>query len=256
MTPAQAERVLRDARRSRRLVAPFTDTDPDLDEQWGYAVQDLDRRHRTRVGERVLGVKLGLTSLAKQQRMGVGQPIVGFLTDAMQVRPDDLPSRLAGWSQPRLEPEIAFRTAHDLAAPLSLGQVAHAVDAVTVAVEIIDSRYAGYRFRLPDVVADSTSAAGYLLGPFVPLTRPDDLSEIPCELEVDGQVVHTATGAAILGHPLRALVHLSRHLAERGQTLPAGSVVLAGALTDAVPLVAGASYVARMGRLGTLTVEA
>ena len=256
MTPTEAERVLRHARRSRRLVAPFTDTDPDLDEHWGYDVQDLDRQHRTQVGERVLGAKLGLTSLAKQQRMGVAQPIVGFLTDAMLVTPDDLPSRLAGWSQPRIEPEIAFRTARDLAVPLSLGQVAHAVDAVTVAAEVIDSRYADFRFRLPDVVADSTSAAGYLLGPFVPLPRPDDLGDIPCELEVDGQVVHTATGAAILGHPLLAVVHLSRHLAERGQTLPAGSVVLAGALTDAVPLVAGSSYVVRMGRLGTLTLDA
>lgn len=255
MTPVEAERTLRDARLSRRLLTPFTDVDPDLDERWGYDVQDLDRQQRVRAGEQVRGAKLGLTSVAKQQRMGVAQPIVGFLTDAMEVTASAVAGRLTGWTQPRIEPEIAFRTAHDLSAPLTLAEAARAVDAVTVAAEVIDSRYVDYRFLLPDVVADSTSAAGYLLGRFAPLARPDDLSGVPCELEVDGRVRHTATGAAILGQPLLALVHLSRHLAERGETLPSGSVVLAGALTDAVPLVAGRSYVVRMGDLGTLTVE-
>lgn len=138
---------------------------------------------------------------------------------------------------------------------MTLAEAGRVVEGVTVAAEVIDSRYAGYRFRLPDVVADNTSAAGYLLGPFTRLADLDNLVDGPGELLVNGEVVHAATGAAILGHPLRALVRLSEHLASLGQALPGGSVVLAGALTDAVPLAHGNRYTIRMGTLGELPVE-
>ena len=256
MTPGDAEAVLRAARTDRRTLTPFSDAEPTLDEQWGYAVQAADRARREASGEDVVGAKLGLTSAAKQQRMGIAQPIVGFLTDVMRVDADALAQAAQAWAQPRIEPEIAFVTSQPLSSPLSLTEAARAVDGVTVAAEVIDSRYVGYRFRLPDVVADNTSAAGYLIGTLSHLPDLDDLVNVHCELEVDGEVVHAATGEAILGHPLRALVHLSEHLARHGQTLPAGSLVLAGALTDAVPLAAGSRYAVRMGRLGTLTTTA
>lgn len=256
MTPGDAEAVLRAARTDRRTLTPFSDAEPTLDEQWGYAVQAADRARREASGEDVVGAKLGLTSAAKQQRMGIAQPIVGFLTDVMRVDADALAQAAQAWAQPRIEPEIAFVTSQPLSSPLSLTEVARVVEGVTVAAELLDSRYVGYRFRLPDVVADNTSAAGYLIGTLSHLPDLDDLVAVHCELEVDGEVVHAATGEAILGHPLRALVHLSEHLARHGQTLPAGSLVLAGALTDAVPLAAGSRYAVRMGRLGTLTTTA
>lgn len=256
MTPAAAEAALRVARGARRTVAPFTDDDPRLDEQWGYDVQSLDRARRLGSGETVIGAKLGLTSAAKQQRMNVDQPIVGFLTDVMRFEAGPLGRAVAGWAQPRIEPEIAFVTARAISAPLTPAEAARAVDGVCVAAEVIDSRYDGYRFRLPDVVADNTSAAGFLVGPLATPAALDDLAQVRCVLEVDGCVVHEATGAAILGHPLRALVHLSDHLARHGQTLPAGSLVLAGALTDAVPLRGGSRYTIRMSGLGTLSVGA
>lgn len=254
MRPEDAAASLRAARGSRRPVAPFTDADPALDAAWGYGVQDLDRQQRLAAGERVVGAKLGLTSEAKQQRMNVAEPIVGFLTDVMRVEESSLAAGLGRWIQPRIEPEIAFVTGQDISGPLTLAEAARAVDAVTVAAEVIDSRYDGYRFRLPDVVADNTSAAGLLTGPLVGPDDLDALVDLTCELEVDGRVVHAATGAAILGHPLLAVVHLATHLAQQGQTLPAGSLVLAGALTDAVPLVAGSSYVIRMDMLGALSL--
>jgi 2-oxo-3-hexenedioate decarboxylase len=256
MRAAEAEATLRAARQARRTVAPFTDAEPALGEEWGYDVQALDRGQRVGAGERVVGAKLGLTSAAKQQRMNVDRPIVGFLTDAMRVEPDSLPTAAERWAQPRIEPEIAFVTSRTISSPLTPEDARRVVDAVTVAAEVIDSRYDGYRFRLPDVVADNTSAAGFLLGPLSRMADPDDLARVRAEVEVDGEVVHAATGAAILGHPLRALVWLSGHLARHGQALPAGSVVLAGALTDAVPLVAGSRYLIRMGGLGTLSTGA
>lgn len=255
MRPADAEAALRAVRDARRTLTPFTDADPTLDERWGYDVQALDRTQRVGSGEIVIGAKLGLTSAAKQQRMNVNQPIVGFLTDTMRLEPESLAQAAQGWAQPRIEPEIAFITAHALSAPVTLAEAGRAVEAVTVAAEIIDSRYHDYRFRLPDVVADNTSAAGFIVGPLSRLPDLDDLARVRCEVDVDGRIVHTATGAAILGHPLHAIVWLSKHLALRGETLPGGSLILAGALTDAVPLLAGSHYTIRMDSLGTLSAR-
>ena len=256
MKPADAEAALRAARESHGHLAPFTDTHPHLDEAWGYTVQGLDRAHRLASGERVVGAKLGLTSRAKQTRMNVDQPVVGFLTDAMQVHPGRGAMDPRRWARPRIEPEIAFITATDLAEPVDLDRAHAAVESVAVAAEVIDSRFADFRFRLPDVLADNTSAAGFVVGPPRHLDGPDALVSLDCHLDVDDRIVHRATGAAILGHPLRALVRLSEHLARQGAILPAGSVVLAGALTDAVPLTPRSRYTIRMGPLGELTLEA
>lgn len=254
MRPADAEATLRAARTGRRTLAPFTDAEPTLDEQWGYDVQALDHAHRLELGERMVGAKLGLTSVAKQRRMNVDQPIVGFLTDAMRQEPAGLAGAVEAWAQPRIEPEIAFITGRPLSSPVTLDEAGRAIEAVTVAAEILDSRYDGYRFRLPDVVADNTSAAGYLLGPLASPSDLDGLARVRCRLEVDGTTVHQATGEAVLGNPLRSVVLLSEHLARHGQVLPAGALVLAGALTDAVPLVAGRRYTIWMDELGSLSV--
>ena len=249
---AAAARALREARAARAPRRPFTDTDPALDEAWGYRVQDLDRAERLAAGERLVGAKLGLTSRAKQRTMGVSQPVVGFLTDAMHLGADADQAVLARTAQPRVEPEIAFRLGRSLDRPLTPWTAERAIDAVAVAVEVIDSRYAGFGFRLPDVVADNTSAAGFLVGGWRHPREADDLATAGCVLSVDGTVAHTATGAAILGHPLRALVHLSEHLARRGECLPSGAIVLAGALTDAAPVRPGSVYRAEIRGLGAV----
>lgn len=224
MRPEEAARALASSRGERRTLTRFTESEPDLDEAWGLAVQDLDRAARLAAGERVTGAKLGLTSTPKQQTMGVHRPIVGFLTDAMAARAFDLDAL----AQPRIEPEIAFVLGADLA-----------VASVCVALEVLDSRFTGYKFGLADVLADNTSAAGYLLGP--PTALPHDLADREARWFVDDELRATTTPAAILGDPLAALTHLATHLGRRGEVLPAGSVVLAGAMTDAVPLLRGTS---------------
>lgn len=255
MSPEEAAALLRAARVEGRTLEPFTDTHADLDEAWGYAVQRLDLADRVRHGERPVGAKLGLTSEAKQQRMGVRRPVVGFLTDAMLL--PDGPVDAGRWVQPRVEPEIAFLTGRRIDRVLGPTEVASYVAGVGVAAEVLDSRWTGYRFRLPDVLADATSAAGFVLGAAV-----HDLGEVGApaalrgEVRVDGRVVERATGAAVLGDPLRALVLLSEHLAARGEALPEGSWVLAGALTDAVPLTAGHRYEVEVEALGAIRLDA
>lgn len=240
---------LREARRGRRTLERFTAQHPGLDEAWGLAVQDADRATRVAAGERVTGRKLGLTSVPKQRTMGVHQPIVGFLTDAMEVGAE---FRYDGLVQPRVEPEVAFVLARDLAAPLDRDDAAAVVAGVCVAVEVLDSRWTDYRFGLADVLADNTSAAGYLLGEPVPL--PDALAGRDARFEVDGRTVATTTPAAILGDPVLALVHLAAHLAVREESLPAGSVVLAGAMTDAVPLTPGTTVRAAVAGLPSVVL--
>ena len=246
---------LRDARVRRAAIAPFTDESGELNEAWGYDVQALDLQQRLSSGEQTVGLKLGLTSEAKQRRMGIDRPIVGFLTAPMLLSADSVAGHLAEWIQPRIEPEIAFTTSRPIAEALDLAGAIQVVASVGVAAEIIDSRFVGYRFRLPDVVADNTSAAGLLIGPMLPLDDPHALPTAACTVHVDGELVHQATGAAILGHPLEAVVRLSHHLARRGEVLPAGSVVLAGALTDAVPLQVGSKYDLEIEGLGRIEVR-
>lgn len=193
----------------------------------------------------MIGAKLGLTSEAKQLTMGVHQPIVGFLTDAM----DHV--ALNALAQPRVEPEVAFRLAVDLDRAITLGEVAEVVDAVAPALEILDSRWTGYRFRLADVLADNTSAAGFVVGDWVPLR---DARDAEARWLVDGDLVAITSPAAILGDPARAVVHLAEQLAARGETLPAGSVVLAGAMTDAVPVDGHASFRVEIAGLGAVSL--
>ncbi|OZD65488.1 2-keto-4-pentenoate hydratase [Rhodococcus sp. 06-1460-1B] len=245
---------LSQARRSGMTIEPFSDVDPSVDATWGYSVQDLDRQNRRANSENVIGAKLGLTTLAKQRRIGVDTPVVGFLTDAMMVEADRVSVELERWVQPRIEPEIAFVTARDISGPITRAEAAALVDFVTVGAEIIDSRFNDYRFGLADVISDNTSAAGLIVGPRHRLADIDDLSAVQCVVEVNGVDVREALGSAVLGDPLLSLVVLARHLADRGETLSAGSVVLAGALTDSVPLNTDCRYALRVESLGAVYV--
>jgi 2-oxo-3-hexenedioate decarboxylase len=255
VTPAQAAARLAEARHARTTLAPFTDTFEGLDETWAYAVQDADRHERLQRGERVIGAKLGLTSVAKQQRMGVDRPIVGFLTDRMLAPPEEIGGRMTEWAQPRIEPEIAFVTSRPIDSALDLDAVRAHIATVGVAAEVIDSRWSDYRFRLPDVVADNTSAAGIVIGASLPMDDVADMASLACTVSVDEQVLQEGTGAAILGDPLLAVQLLSYHLERCGEVLPAGSLVLAGALTDAVPLAPGHRYGLTIESLGEVLVD-
>jgi 2-oxo-3-hexenedioate decarboxylase len=173
------------------------------------------------------------------------------LTDAMRV-PDGGTVDLSRFIHPRIEPEVAFRLAVDVDPDAPGAEVADAVDAVAPALEIIDSRYRDFRFSLPEVVADNTSAAAFVIGAWVPLDG--DLGNRSVRMSVDGVEVEIGSTAAILGHPLRALGELTRMAARYGFVLRAGDVILAGAATAAVPF--GAALVqARVAGVGMVTVR-
>ncbi|MFI7101804.1 2-keto-4-pentenoate hydratase [Streptomyces sp. NPDC050161] len=226
-----------------------------LDE--AYRVQQLLIGRRLARGERISGVKLGFTSRTKAAQMGVFDVIFGRLTDGMRIADGDrIP--LGRYVHPRVEPEVAFRLGTDIGPGDDLDPES-AVDAVAPALEVIDSRYRDFRFTLQDVVADNTSASGYVLGPWTELADAGDLANRGVRLEIDGRTAETGSTAAILGHPLRAVHAAVRMARAQGHTLRAGSILLAGAATPAVALTPGTSVeatVTGLGRAGFTVGEA
>ncbi|MFF6886149.1 2-keto-4-pentenoate hydratase [Streptomyces sp. NPDC012421] len=245
-----AERLDAAARDARPLpsgTTGLTEAGPEGGTAAAYAVQEALVALRLARGERPTGVKLGFTSLAKMRQMGVADLIHGRLTDRMAV-PDGGRLDISGLIHPRVEPEIAFLLGAELTPG---GDPAAAVAGVAPALEVIDSRYDGFRFSLPEVIADNTSAAAYATGPWTrpeALGGPRALANLGVVLELDGRPAETGSTAAILGDPLRALAAAAR----LAGPLPAGTVILAGAATAAVPLPPGTHVRATVARLGAV----
>jgi 2-oxo-3-hexenedioate decarboxylase len=240
---ALAER-LDDAAHGARAVAQLSEPITLAD---AYEVQRLSIARRLARGERRTGMKMGFTSKAKMVQMGLSELIWGRLTDGMLV--DEAATiDIASYVHPRVEPEIAFLLARPLAGRVSLAEAAAAVGGVAPALEIIDSRYENFKFSLTDVVADNSSSSGYVIGAWSdPHT---DISNLGMLLEIDGRPVQIGSSAAILDHPLRSLVAAARLAAAAGETLEAGSVVMAGGATAAEALTRGCRVRLSVDKLG------
>ena len=224
-----------------------------LDVDAAYAVQTALVKRRLDRGERLVGLKMGLTSKAKMAQVGVDEVIWGRLTDVMRV-PDGGSVDVGDFIHPRVEPEVAFLLDRLPDPGEPVGSFTRAVRAVAPAIELIDSRYANFTFSLPDVVADNTSAAAFVVGPWSPV--PDGLDNLGVLLEIDGRVAQVGSTAAILGDPRRALDEGLRLAGRHGVRLRKGWVFLAGAATAAVPLRPGAHVRATVEKLGSASLKA
>lgn len=259
MSVVEAATTLFDRERFSRDGDPLTATWRTLGPGLAYAVQTETLRHRLADGQRITGVKLGLTSAARQRAMGVDAPLTGWLTDAMELD-HGMPVRLSRFIRPRAEPEIVFVMGRRLAGPGVTPEAALAcVAEVRAGIEVIDSRYRGFRstlpdVTLPDVIADNASSAGYRLG--TTALPPDalDLAAESCRLQIAGAPAGTAAGAAVLGDPARALALAANDLAARGHAIEAGWIVLTGGLHDAVRLTPGTHVRAAFTTLGTVSL--
>lgn len=252
----EAVTLLLGAEKSRTDRPPLTDDRPGLDLATAYRIQDEALRRRTAGGDRVVGVKLGLTSRAKQRRMGVDEPLTAWLTRSMVLGAGD-PVPMERLIHPRVEPEIVFVLGERLAGPgVTPESALAAVSEVRAGLEVIDSRYHDFRFTLPDVVADNASSAVFVVGSRV--LKPDDVDVVAehCDLLADGTVIDSATGEAVQGSPAAALALAANALGRRGHALEAGWTVLTGGMTDAVPLAPGGRVGARFASLGPVEVYA
>ena len=239
----------------RRDRAPFTDDWPELDLATGYEIQDRTLAMRLERGETLVGVKLGLTSRAKQQRMGVDVPLVAWLTDAMTLPAGD-PVPRSRLIHPRVEPEIVLVMGERLAGPgVTAVQAMAAVAAVYGGAEVIDSRYTDFRFTAGDVAADNASSGAFVTGPVGMAPGELDLALEGVLVEVNGEIVDSATGAAVQGHPGEALALAANDLASRGHAIEPGWLVLTGGMTDAVAAPPGASIAMHFTNLGSVFVS-
>lgn len=250
--PGDLAARLIEAADKRTGIAALTTTAGPFDVDTAYRVQDALIEDRVARGNSVVGAKLGLTSVAKQKQMNVDEPIYGWLTSDMALDVGQ-PLEVERFIQPRCEPEIAFLLGRDLAgAHVTAAHVLAATAAVFPAIDVLDSRYAGYSFTLPDVAADNASGAGFLVGGQGTSVDGIDLRLTGVVLEKNGQLLATASGAAVLGHPAASVAWLVRTLAARDRGLTAGQVVLSGALTAAVAVAPGDVITARYDRLGSI----
>jgi len=251
---ALAER-LENCQLQQQDTTKITDDYPDMDWEDAYAIQDEIRRRKVARGARVIGLKAGLTSHAKMKQMGVTTPVFGFMTDDYAV-PDGGECKVSELIHPKIEPEIAFVTKTELRGPgCHIGAVLAATDFVMPGMEVIDSRYRDFKFDLKSVVADNTSAARFVVGGQPMSVGGVDLRTVGIVMEKNGQAVAFGAGAAVLGHPAAAIAMLANHLAERGECIPAGSLILSGGITEAVSVQAGDNVTLRVQGMGSTSIR-
>lgn len=243
------------AERSRRPIAPLTDAHPDLTVEDAYAIQSINVARHIERGDKVVGRKIGLTSQAMQDMLGVSEPDFGTILDHMVV-PDGGSIDVAQLINPRIEAEIAFIVGSELTGPgVTVDRARHAIEAAMVALEIIDSRIVGWRIQFADTVADNASSGRVVAG--TPIAHLDeiDFSSVAGVLNRDGVPIERGSGADVLGNPFACVAWLANELAAFETSLRPGDIVLSGAIHRAVDVTAGHVFEAAFERLGTVTVE-
>jgi len=227
------------------ISQPSATTHPDLTVDEAYAVQSQNVAKRVARGEKPVGHKIGLTSLAMQQQLGIDSPDFGVISDAM-VTPNRSEVDPATLLAPKLEAEFAFRIGSALSATPTIDELRAAITGVAVAIELIDSRIADWKIALVDTVADNASSAGIVVGPWRPASAELLAAIIDTEIALtrDGETVVTGPGSAVLGDPVVSLHWLATAIGKYGQSFKPGDVVLAGAVAASVPLDAGVTWAA------------
>lgn len=227
------------AQQSAKPIRQFTDEFPSFSVEDAYKVQSIGLQYALEKGEKLAGYKMGLTSYAKQRDVQVFEAIHGYVLKSMEVAKGgalDTTQRI----HPRVEPEVAVVLKSNLQGPgITLRDVENALQGVYPAIEIVDSRYEAFKFKLADVVADNTSASAFMVGRDNYINRLADLTLTGILVKKNGEIVETGTPAAAFGDPLLSVVSLINSLAKSEQALEAGMVVLTGGLTNSVPFTKG-----------------
>ncbi len=243
------------AEQTGRGVQPLTDLEPGLTAEQAYQVQLVTIERKVKSGARITGKKIGLTSMAMQQMLGVDQPDYGHLLDKMVVENGGQIS-FKRVLQPKVEAEIAFVLKKDLTGPrVNAMDVLLSTDYILPAIEIVDSRVLNWQIKLADTIADNASSGLYVLGEKPVKIDSVDLAQIGMVLYRNGEVMNTGVGAAALGNPAVCVAWLANKLHEFGISLKAGEVILSGALSAAVDAEPGDHFAARLAHLGEVSVR-
>ncbi len=244
------------ALRARRVLEPLTSRENglDIDDAYRVSLHLLERRKQD--GERVIGKKIGVTSKAVQDMLGVHQPDFGFLLNVMQVANDTTVSlSKTKLIQPRAEGEIAFVLRKDLKGPgVTEEQVLDATDYVSPCFEIVDSRIRDWKIKIQDTVADNASCGVFTLGDTRVAPRALDLAAVKMEITKNGVHAASGTGAAVQGHPATAVAWLANTLGGFGIPFLAGEIILSGSLAPLLPAVSGDRFELHLAGMGTAAI--
>ncbi|MBV2135111.1 2-oxopent-4-enoate hydratase [Pseudomonas sp. MAP12] len=246
---------LYNALRMAEAVAPLTERHPGLTIENAYTIQQRLLAKRLQHGERIVGKKIGVTSRAVMNLLGVEQPDFGILTDAMTYNSGEaIP--MAALIQPKAEGEIAFVLKHDLSGPgVTVADVLRATEGLMVCFEIVDSRIRDWKIKIQDTVADNASCGVFVLGDRLVPVNEVDLSLCGMVLEKNGEIVATGAGAATMGSPAVAVAWLANTLGRLGVPLKAGEVILSGSLGPMIPVAAGDNLRVSIGGIGSCAVR-
>jgi 2-oxopent-4-enoate/cis-2-oxohex-4-enoate hydratase len=246
---------LYDALVNCRVVDPLTTRHPEITIEDAYGIQQRLNARRVAAGETIIGKKIGVTSKAVMNMLGVYQPDFGLLTDGMVYNEGQaIPANTL--IQPKAEGEIAFILKKDLVGPgVSAADVIAATEGVMACFEIVDSRIRDWKIKIQDTVADNASCGVFVLGDRVVSPLDVDLNTCGMVLEKNGEIVATGAGAAALGAPANAVAWLANTLGALGIPLKAGEVILSGSLAIMVPVKAGDSLRVTIGGIGGCSVR-
>jgi 2-oxopent-4-enoate/cis-2-oxohex-4-enoate hydratase len=246
---------LYDAQMSRTPVDPLTTRYADISIEDAYGIQQRMVARRLSAGEKIIGKKIGVTSKAVMNMLGVHQPDFGHMLDGMIFGDGDA-IQANTLIQPKAEGEIAFVLKKDLIGPgISAADVLAATEGVMACFEIVDSRIRDWKIKIQDTVADNASCGVFVLGDRMVDAREVDLRNCGMVLEKNGEIVVTGAGAATMGSPVNAVVWLANTLGRLGIPLKAGEIILSGALGAMVPVQAGDNLRVTIGGIGSCAVR-
>lgn len=236
-------------------IIKVTDDYPNMTMADASDVQWEIRRRKEARGNKIVGMKMGLTSWAKMKQMGVEKPCYGFLADYFSM-PDGAEIPIDELIHPKVEAELAFVTNKELSGPdVTIEEVMAATELVVPAVEIIDSRYKDFKFDLISVQADNSSSSRFVVGSHAAAPEDFDWSTVGVVMQKNGEIVELGAGAAVLDHPAASVAMLASMLHERGEKIPAGTFIMTGGVTAAVLVERGDVIVVRYQGLGTVTMK-
>lgn len=243
------------ALRERRTVLPLIARDPALSVNDAYAISLDFLARRRKDGEKVVGKKIGATSKAVQDMLGVHQPDFGFLTDWMQVG-EEISVDGKALIAPRAEAEIAFVLKHSLNGPgVTAADVVAATDYIAPCFEIVDSRIQDWKIGIVDTVADNASCGVFVVGEARADPRDLDLPALHVTVTKNGAPLSEGYGSAVQGDPAQAVAWLANTLGAYGVTLDAGDVILSGSLVPLEPAAKGDVFEMTLHGIGTCTAR-
>lgn len=255
MNLEKAARSLYEALVSAEGIGPLTESMPDLGTEEAYQIQMINLKRMLAEGHRVVGKKIGLTSLGMQRLLNVYEPDYGTLMEDMLVK-NGGSIDISKMISPKVECEIAFVLKKDLPGPVVLeSDVVDAVSYIAPALEIVDSRILDWKIKLPDTIADNASAGKLVVSSNAFEMRGFDLANLGMYNLKNGELCNSACGIEVMGHPVRAVTWLANKLIGFGMPLKAGEIILSGAFAAAIEAKKGDRFAAHFDRMGKVEVE-